>query len=276
MSGNLSWQYGNDEDPFCWQQRDGSLHCLYHNGRGGSTNHGLHAFSTDGKEWHKPADALLPQCASLPHTCSSLYTDKVELDDGRTLMLSGRERPALLFDEETGAPTVLYNGAIDANRSVPWYAMAQRIRIKTDDDAPKPKVNFALILTDDQDLTLGSMEALPRTQELLGKAGATLSNWFIHTSVCCPSRSELLTSRYFHNLRVNQFQGYPLLRNDSKNAGDVHGMRPDCVRADDPGSGCCMNVNVSTELQDSSFAGVLQKAGWRTGMFGKYLNSHVK
>ena len=133
MSGNLSWQYGNDEDPFCWQQRDASLHCLYHNGRGGSTNHGLHAFSTDGKEWHKPADALLPQCASLPHTCSSLYTDKVELDDGRTLMLSGRERPALLFDEETGAPTVLYNGAIDANRSVPWYAMAQRIRSKTDD-----------------------------------------------------------------------------------------------------------------------------------------------
>ena len=81
-------------------------------------------------------------------------------------MLSGRERPALLFDEETGAPTVLYNGAIDANRSVPWYAMAQRIRSKTD-DAPKPKVNFALILTDDQDLTLGSMEALPRTPRRL-------------------------------------------------------------------------------------------------------------
>ena len=23
VSGNLSWQYGNDEDPFVWQQPDG-------------------------------------------------------------------------------------------------------------------------------------------------------------------------------------------------------------------------------------------------------------
>jgi hypothetical protein len=137
VSGNLSWEYGNDEDPFVWQQRDGSFHCLYHNGRGSSTNHGLHTFSTDGKTWHKPSDALLPACARRTavgeptpsmHNCSALYTNAVELDDGTTVVLSGRERPALLFDEVTGAPTFLYNGAIDANRSVPWYAMAQHIR----------------------------------------------------------------------------------------------------------------------------------------------------
>ena len=34
----------------------------------------------------------------------------------------------LLFDEVTGAPTFLYNGAISANRSVPWYVIAQKIR----------------------------------------------------------------------------------------------------------------------------------------------------
>jgi hypothetical protein len=52
-------------------------------------------------------------------------------DDGTTITLSGRERPALLFDEATGAPTVLYNGAISSDRSVPWYAMAQRIRSRS-------------------------------------------------------------------------------------------------------------------------------------------------
>ena len=35
VSGNLSWGQpasGNDEDGFVWQQQDGTLHCLYHNG----------------------------------------------------------------------------------------------------------------------------------------------------------------------------------------------------------------------------------------------------
>ena len=61
------------------------------------------AFSTDGKVWHKAADALVPACAKrgVPnptpdlHNCSALYTDAVELDDGTTMMLSGRERPAV-------------------------------------------------------------------------------------------------------------------------------------------------------------------------------------
>jgi len=65
VTANLTWKGevpggmpgGNDEDPFVWQQPDGSLHCLYHNGRGGDINLGLHAFSRDGKVWHKPAES---------------------------------------------------------------------------------------------------------------------------------------------------------------------------------------------------------------------------
>lgn len=134
--GNLSWQYGNDEDPFVWQQRDGTFHCLYHNGRGKWTNHGLHAFSTDGKTWHKPSVNLLPPCAARTsgkaspsaHNCSSMYLDRVDLDDGTFIELAGRERPALIFDAETGAPTWLYNGAINNDEDPDWYAMAQPIR----------------------------------------------------------------------------------------------------------------------------------------------------
>ena len=107
--------------------------------KGCSTQLLLYANSTDGVAWHKPADALLPKCAfgnaSTPvtpslHNCSAMYGDAVALDDGSRIVLTGRERPALLFDEATGAPTHLFNGAIDANQSVPWYAMAQAIKIK--------------------------------------------------------------------------------------------------------------------------------------------------
>eukprot|EP01049_Picozoa_sp_SAG25_P014148 SAG25_NODE_2407_length_1635_cov_3.190104_2_plen_96_part_00 len=55
--------------------------------------------------------------------------------------------------------------------------------------------NVVLVLTDDQDLLFESMRAMPFTTQLLGGGGATFSNFFAHTPVCCPSRGELLTVR---------------------------------------------------------------------------------
>jgi hypothetical protein len=80
--------------------------------------------------------------------------------------------------------------------------------------APKPaspgSPNLVFFLTDDQDQKLGGsfpmlngVGPMPKTQKLLVEAGATAKNWFIHTPICCPSRSELVTGRYFHNLKVN-------------------------------------------------------------------------
>lgn len=80
-----------------------------------------------------------------------------------------------------------------------------------------------------------------KASKVLSAQGATARNWFIHTPVCCPSRNELVTGRYFHNIR-----------NDGPKGG-------------------CMHVN-QTKTNQQTFAVPLQAAGYRVGIFGKYLN----
>jgi len=44
------------------------------------------------------------------------------------------------------------------------------------------------ILTDDQDIKLGSLEVQPAVQSLLVEQGLLFNNAFVTTPVCCPSR----------------------------------------------------------------------------------------
>jgi len=79
--------------------------------------------------------------------------------------------------------------------------------------------------------------------------GANLTNFFAHTPVCCPSRSELLTGRYLHNLRTTT--GF------DKSSNCMH-----------------VNASVGTKTGDPlTFAVPLQQSGYATGVYGKYLNS---
>ena len=110
------------------------------------------------------------------------------------------------------------------------------------------KPNIILILTDDQDLILGSMDALPQVHELLAKEGTTFANAFVPLSLCCPSRSSILTSLYTHNTQIytNTLPdgGFQLFR------GLGHENR---------------TIGVA-----------LQAAGYRTALMGKYLNDYPK
>eukprot|EP00939_MAST-03C_sp_MAST-3C-sp1_P001972 g1972.t1 len=99
--------------------------------------------------------------------------------------------------------------------------------------------NIVLILNDDQDLTLGGWTPMTKTRHIL--KGQTAKNWFIHTPVCCPSRGELLTGRYFHNIR-------------NKNS-----------------SGGCMHVNTS-KVNTDTFGTRLGDLGYVLGYFGKHMN----
>lgn len=92
------------------------------------------------------------------------------------------------------------------------------------------------------------MKPLAKTRGLLAEQGATADNWFIHTPVCCPSRSELITGRYFHNIKT-------------KNPEDKG----------------CMHVDVQSSLThpfwaEYHYASHLQQAGYTVGVFGKVLN----
>lgn len=132
--------------------------------------------------------------------------------------------------------------------------------------------NVILLMTDDQDLRLGSLQAMPKLHSVWTRPpprnpllcaqcvsspsprqwvtarGAFLPNYYVATPKCCPSRAELLTSRYEH-----------------------------AVRVDDRAAQGCMRVNVSLAdnpgFYNKSWVRSLHAAGYRTGAFGKFSNA---
>jgi len=110
--------------------------------------------------------------------------------------------------------------------------------------AASDRPNIIFILTDDQDLLMDSMQALPAMTRLLPQS---LDNHFVNTPVCCPSRATFLSGRYAHNNRCKGYRG----------AGCMH-----------------MNTTIAEnpEWIDLSFGKPIQDAGYATGYFGKYLN----
>jgi arylsulfatase A-like enzyme len=108
--------------------------------------------------------------------------------------------------------------------------------------------------TDDQDQMLGSsfpihngVTPMPQTQKLMAEQGQTATNMFIHTPICNPSRSELLSGRYFHNIKEV---------GDSSSSGNIWSM----------------HIN-EPKVNNATFAKYLkEEAGYTVGMFGKYMN----
>jgi arylsulfatase A-like enzyme len=100
--------------------------------------------------------------------------------------------------------------------------------------------NLLVILADDQDYA--SMEHFPALRQAL--SGASFSNSFVSLSLCCPSRASLLTGQYAHSNGV--------LSNGGKDGGFVAMKR----------------------CEDHTVAKLLHDAGYRTGLFGKYVNKY--
>ena len=131
----------------------------------------------------------------------------------------------------------------------------------------KKQPNIVLFLTDDEDVVLGGFgmggasaldpsrpptQPLPRAVPALRARGTVLKHWYAHTPVCCPSRSQILTGRMFHNLALR-----PTDRWDT----DGHGHPKQC-----------MHINETALSPGPTFAAPLAAAGYNVGFFGKYLN----
>jgi N-acetylglucosamine-6-sulfatase len=111
-------------------------------------------------------------------------------------------------------------------------------------DQPAARPNIVFVLTDD--LSMDLLRYMPRVKAM-ERHGLTFQNYFVSDSLCCPSRSSIFTGDFPHDTHV------------FTNFGPEGGFRAFYEHGD----------------QDRTFALALQRAGYRTGMMGKYLNGYM-
>lgn len=109
--------------------------------------------------------------------------------------------------------------------------------------APANASNIVLILSDDQ--RWDTLWSMPNVRSEIASHGVTFANGFVVNPSCCPSRATTLTGGYSHTTGVytnrsrQPYGGFPAFRDAS------------------------------------TIATALQAAGYRTGLFGKYLNGYT-
>jgi N-acetylglucosamine-6-sulfatase len=106
------------------------------------------------------------------------------------------------------------------------------------------KPNIVFILADD--LRKNELKYMPKTRSLLKAKGMSFSNAFVSNPLCCPSRATIMRGQYAHNTGVWNVSG--------SNGG--------------------WQAYRNTGLQRDNVATRLDAAGYRTGLFGKYLNEY--
>jgi len=115
------------------------------------------------------------------------------------------------------------------------------VKILPQDSRP----NIVLILADDSDVRLGTLDYMPHLQRLMIDQGLVIGDFFVSDPTCCPSRATILRGQYTHSHQIytsapaDGFQQFYALDHDS-----------------------------------STLATWLQAARYRTILLGKYLNGY--
>ncbi len=118
--------------------------------------------------------------------------------------------------------------------------------------------NVIVILTDDQ--TVGTLQRMPNVRALAHR-GTTFANAFISNSLCCPSRSAILTGLTSGHTGVwtngdhdPRWGGWSSFTDNARTQRDA--------RYDDGNN------------ESRTIAVALRDAGYKTGLYGKYLNHY--
>lgn len=104
-----------------------------------------------------------------------------------------------------------------------------------------PKPNIIIILADDLDFTL--MPYMQNIDQLIAKEGATFTNYFATSPLCCPSRASMFRGQYPHNTNILE-----------NSPGFINFFRND--------------------REAETIATWLHSAGYKTSLLGKYLNGY--
>jgi N-acetylglucosamine-6-sulfatase len=119
-----------------------------------------------------------------------------------------------------------------------------------DAEALTAKPNFVFIIADD--MRKDDLKYMPKTRSVLEDKGMSFEKAFVSHATCCPARATIMRGQYAHNTGVwfNSATDSPSSTSSGWQAYKDNGSEAD---------------NVATRLD---------AAGYRTGLFGKYLNGY--